>query len=90
MGQGWCHVLGGSTSVDPSQHKIKIVIIIVLKLDSRVNTGQGPITDQEGQPGLTRINIRIKIVIIIILKPNSGVNQDKNQVTDWEGQHRLT
>jgi len=35
-------VLGGSTQVDQGQYKIKVVIIIVLKLDSGVNLGQGP------------------------------------------------
>ena len=33
---------GGLTWVDSSQHKIKVVIIIVLKLNSRVNPRQGP------------------------------------------------
>jgi hypothetical protein len=33
------HMLGGSTRVDSGQYKIKIVIIVVLKLDSKVNSG---------------------------------------------------
>ena len=28
--------------VNPSQNKIKVIIIIILKLDSIVNSGQGP------------------------------------------------
>jgi hypothetical protein len=35
-------VSGGSTQVDQGQYKIKVVIIIILKLDSGVNPGQGP------------------------------------------------
>jgi len=32
--------LGGLTRVNPGQHKIKVVIIIILKLDLGVNPGQ--------------------------------------------------
>jgi hypothetical protein len=35
------HLSGGLTWVDSSQHKIKVVIIIILKLNSRVNSKQG-------------------------------------------------
>jgi len=70
-------VLEGSTRVDLSQHKIKMVIIIVLKLDLGLTQGKALITNYEGQPGLTRVNIRIKIIIIVViifLKPDSGVD----------------
>jgi hypothetical protein len=33
------HMLGGSTWVDLGQHKIKVIIIIVLKLYLEVNPG---------------------------------------------------
>jgi hypothetical protein len=33
------HMLGGLTQVDSDQYKIKIVIIVVLKLDLKVNSG---------------------------------------------------
>jgi len=49
----------------------KIVIIIILKLDLRVDLGQH----------------KIKVVIITILKLNSrGSTQGKTRVTDQEGQ----
>jgi hypothetical protein len=52
-GQGPSHVLGESTWVDPGQHKIKVIIIIVLKLYSGLTCGNARVTDQEGQPKLT-------------------------------------
>ena len=54
---------------------IKIVIIIVLKLNSRVE-GHG-----SGWLELTWVNVKIKVVIIIVLKLNSGVDsrQDSSQ-----------
>jgi hypothetical protein len=33
-------MLGGSTRIDPGQYKIKVIIIVVLKLDSGVNPWQ--------------------------------------------------
>jgi hypothetical protein len=54
-----------------------MVIIIVLKLDLGLTQGKALITNYEGQPGLTRVNVRIKIIIIVViifLKPDSGVD----------------
>jgi hypothetical protein len=51
--------------VDSGQHKIKIIIIIVLKLISGVNPGQDP---GHGLGVSTWVNIKIKIIIIIVLK----------------------
>jgi len=62
-------VSGGST--DHDQHKIKVVIIIDLKLDSRVNSGQG-LGHESG--GLNRVSVRIKVIIIVVLKPELEVN----------------
>jgi len=44
----------GLTRVDPGQHKITMVIILVLKLDSMVNSGQGPGHRLEGS---TRVDL---------------------------------
>jgi hypothetical protein len=52
--------------------RIKVVITIVLKSDSRVDPGQGP--DHECGWSLTRVNIRIKMIIIIVLKLDSVVD----------------
>jgi hypothetical protein len=41
-GQDLNHMLEGPTRVDPGQHKIKVIIIIVLKLDSVVSSRQDP------------------------------------------------
>jgi hypothetical protein len=46
--------------------------------------------DQEGQLGLTQVNVRIKVVINLVLKLDSRVNQGKTQITGREGQHGLT
>jgi hypothetical protein len=43
-----------STWVDPSQHKIKVIIIIVLKLDLGVNLGQNL---KHGSRGSTRVDL---------------------------------
>jgi hypothetical protein len=51
--------------VDSGQHKIKIIIIIVLKLNSGVNPGQDL---GHGLGVSTWVNIKIKIIIIIVLK----------------------
>ena len=77
----------GSTHVDPSQHNIKVIIIIILKLDSKVNPGQGL---SHGPRGSTWVNVRIKVVIIIILKLDSRVDRGKAQVTSQKGPHELT
>ena len=65
-------MLDGSTWIDPGQHKIKVIIIIVLKFDSIVNLGQD--SGHESRE-LTRINVRIKIAIIINLKIRLGSRQ---------------
>jgi len=51
---------------------IKIIFVIILKPDLKIDSGQGP--DYKWGWLLTRVNIRTKIFIIIILKPDSGVN----------------
>lgn len=53
---------------------IKIINLIVLKPDSRVNRDKVHVTGQEGQRGLTQYNAWIKVVIIIVSKPDSGVD----------------
>ena len=58
-------MLDESTRIDPGQHKIKVVIIIVLRFDSIVNLEQD--SGHESRE-LTQINVKIKIVIIINLK----------------------
>jgi hypothetical protein len=65
----------GSTQVDPNQHKNKkVTIIIILKLNLKVDWGKARIIDQDDQLRLTWINIRIKIIIFIFLKINSGID----------------
>jgi len=44
---------------------IKVVIIVVLKLNSRVNSGQDL---SHRSIGSTRVNKRIKMVVIVVLK----------------------
>jgi len=80
-------VLGGPARVDFDQHKIKVIIIIVLIWWS--TQAKASVIDQEGQFRLTQVNVKIKVVIIV-LKLILGVNRDKVQVTGWEGQHGLT
>jgi hypothetical protein len=46
---------------------MKLIILIVLKLDSGVSLGQ---SSGHGPVGSTQVNVKIKVVIII-LKPNS-------------------
>jgi hypothetical protein len=58
--------------------KIKVVIIVILKLDLGSIRGTTRVTNQKGS---TRVNVRIKIIIIIVLKSNSGVDRDKAHVT---------
>jgi len=58
--------------------KIKVVIIVILKLDLGSTWGTTRVTNQKGS---TRVNVRIKIIIIIVLKSNSGVDRDKAHVT---------
>jgi hypothetical protein len=70
LGEGLSHVFGWSTWVNPSPHKIKIVIITVFKLDSRVNPRQDL---NHKSRGSTQVNVKIKIVIIIVLKLKLGV-----------------
>ena len=62
----------GSTWVNPNQHRIKIIIIIVLKIDLEINPRKSP---SFGSRGSTRVTVYIKIVIIIVLKPDSGVDR---------------
>jgi hypothetical protein len=68
------HGLGGSTRVDLGQRTIKVIIIIILKLNLEVDLRQDIFMGREGQLGLTQVNIWIKIIIIIILKPDLGVD----------------
>jgi len=56
--------------------KNKIVIITVVKSNSRVDLGQG-LGHCLGWP-LTRVNKKIKMVIIIILKPNLEVDSGQD------------
>jgi hypothetical protein len=58
-----------------------MVIIIVLKLDSEINSRHGPSHGLRGSPRLTLVNARIMFFIIIILKLNLRVDQGKMQVT---------
>jgi len=53
----------GADPVNSSQYRIKVPIIKILKLNLGVNSGQGWVTDQEGQPGLIRDNVMIKFVL---------------------------
>jgi len=41
---------------------------MVLKLNSGIDRGKAQVTNREGQPRLTRVNVWIKMVIIIIFK----------------------
>ena len=52
--------------------RIKEITIIVLKLDLRVDSGQG--LRHEWGWLLTRVNVRIKVINIIVLKSDSGVD----------------
>jgi len=47
-------VLEGLTQVDRGLHKIKMVIIIILKLDSGVNPGQDPSHESGGSTWVDR------------------------------------
>jgi len=55
-------------TIDSSQVRIKIIVIIILKPDLEVDLGQVRVIGQDGQLGLTQNNIKIKIIIIIVLK----------------------
>ena len=55
---------------------MKLIILIVLKLDSGIGLGQ---SSGHGPVRSTQDNVRIKVDIIIILKLNSG--RDKVCVT---------
>ena len=57
---------------------IKMVIIIVLKLNLRVDIRQS--LGHWLRLEWTQINIRIKMVIIIVLKHDSGVNLGQGRV----------
>lgn len=66
MGQkGQPGVFSGST-------KIKVVIIIILRPDLRIDPEQGLAHESGWQ--LTWFNVMIKMAIIIVLKFNSGVD----------------
>jgi hypothetical protein len=65
------------------QHKMKLIILIVLKLDSDVSLGQ---SSGHGPVGSTQVNVKIKVVIII-LKPNS--KRGKIWVTSCKSQHKM-
>jgi len=47
--------------------KIKMVIIITLKPNLRVNLGEGSDSRPRGPTLLTRVNIKIKVFLIIVL-----------------------
>ena len=64
--------------------KIKIIFIIVIKLDSRVDAGQNPSHKSGGSIRLTQVNIRIKVVMIIVLKLDSGFDLGKTRFTGRE------
>jgi len=64
--------------------KIKIIIIIVIKLDSRVDAKQNPSHRSGGSIWLTQVNIRIKVVMIIVLKLDSGFDLGKTRFTGRE------
>jgi hypothetical protein len=49
-----------------------VIIIIILKPDSRVNLGQD--SGHNSSWLLTYVNVRIKMVIIIVLKPNLRID----------------
>jgi hypothetical protein len=72
--------LGGKTRVmwQEGQHKIKVIIIIVLKLDSRVNLWQDLVQCND------------KICYFHSFKINSGVDRGKTHVTGQKGQYGLT
>jgi len=67
----------GSTWVNPNQHRIKIIIIIVLKIDLEINPRKSP---SYGSRESTHVTVWIKIVIIIVLKPDSRV--DRSNASD--------
>jgi hypothetical protein len=62
-----------------------MIIIIVLKLNPRVNLGQSP--SHWSRPGsqveLTQVNVKIIVVIIIILKLDSKVNPGEGSGHKW-------
>jgi hypothetical protein len=62
---------------------IKIVIIIVLKLNLKVDLGQsqGHWSRPRSPVGLTRVIIKIKKVIIIILNSIQELTRGKTRVT---------
>ena len=57
--------------------RIKMVIIIILKPDLRVDSEQGPGHMLVGQPELIQVNMKIKMVIIVILKLDLGSTRGK-------------
>jgi hypothetical protein len=69
-------------TIDPGQVRKNIIIIIVLKPDSKVYMEQGP--DHESSLPLTHVKVRIKVIIIIIvLKPDSGIDSGQDPSNKW-------
>ena len=65
-----------------------MIIVIVLKLTRGSTCDKAPVTSQNGQLGLIRVNVKMKVFIIIILKPDLKVELRQGQVTSQEDQPR--
>jgi ribulose bisphosphate carboxylase small subunit len=61
-------------TIDPRQYKTKIIIIIVLKPDSRIDSEKGISRVLGESTCVDSSQHKIKVVVIILLKPDSGVN----------------
>jgi len=77
LGQGTSHCL--RSPLTQFNKKIKMIIIVILKPNLEVDSGQSPGHRLGGstliEPGqYNQVNIRIKVVIIIVLKFDSGID----------------
>jgi hypothetical protein len=70
--------------------RIKVVIIIVLKLDSMIDTREGLSYGLKGSTWIDWVNIRTKSNYYYIFKTQLGGRLEGNAwITSWEGQLRL-
>ena len=74
-------MLERSARVDPGQHKIKMVIVIVLKNYSGVNQGQNPGHELGGSTKVDPGQFKDKSCYFYIFKPDLGVNWGKVSTT---------
>jgi len=65
LGQVPSHGSGGQHELTKNNIRIKVIIIIILKHDLRIDQGKARVTGRKGQ-----VNVLIKVISIIILKLN--------------------